>query len=96
MAACYRSTKDRKLQTHKLDVQKVPLLSVKIYVDQMDCHISTRILEYIRDIRLENQKITSIQTFHRCLNICTYIPTIMEAIKITKHPSNFICKDGYR
>jgi hypothetical protein len=35
---------------------RFPCSFVKVYVNQMGCHISTRILEYIRHTRWKNQR----------------------------------------
>jgi hypothetical protein len=101
MAFHFRFSQNRQPPTQKSRVYHISCSCGKIYIDQMGCHISTRILEHIRDTRMENQQSVSAEhsaetkhntDFNRTevtANIWTHHPhNIREAIEITKYPHN--------
>jgi hypothetical protein len=109
MVSRFKSTKDTQLPTQKSGVYKIPGSCGKMYIGQTGCHISTRISEYIRDTRLENQwsAVAELSTatehgidFDKTEVIANFHshhpPVISEATEITKHPHNFNCEETYR
>jgi hypothetical protein len=54
IATTFKFTKDEQIPTQKSCIYKIPCSCCNVHICQISLHISTTILEHIKDIRLES------------------------------------------